>query len=252
MKIALPALTLLAALLLPGCFKPTPAATPSSAPAPAIHYWATFTGNGDKPGTGFILAEQGGGVLSGKFYILDPNKAGNFNAGFAMDLKDLKNTPSGITFTVNLPNDTKESMELDFDRQKIPSGKFSAILKETSEPDTVPSTVEFTPTPNPPPPGRRAARRGKADPASSPLPAQTPRQFFGLGGVDAAFSEPRLTFDVRRRKQPKNFRERKKSGVKPPHSKKLQIPTIEKFAVLSLVESPADFPIPLPSPARRN
>ena len=168
MKIALPALTLLAALLLPGCFKPTPAATPSSAPAPAIHYWATFTGNGDKPGTGFILAEQGGGVLSGKFYILDPNKAGNFNAGFAMDLKDLKNTPSGITFTVNLPNDTKESMELDFDRQKIPSGKFSAILKETSEPDTVPSTVEFTPTPNPPPPGLSAAELGKADNASSP------------------------------------------------------------------------------------
>ncbi len=64
--------------------------------------WKAFVANGDKPGVGFCLTQRDS-EISGDFFLLDPNKPGDFKAaGRRAAMKIARTTDTEIHFTVVL------------------------------------------------------------------------------------------------------------------------------------------------------
>ena len=85
-------------------------------------------GNGDKPGIGFALMEIDGKIASGKFYILDPNRPGDFAKGREINLEDLENVVGGIRFRLKLNDQLEEKEEMKLLNFPTKERTFKAIL----------------------------------------------------------------------------------------------------------------------------
>ena len=135
-----------------------------------VSYWTAHRENGDKPGIGYVLTVQGDGILAGKFYIMDPNKPGDFGAGVDFDFANITNIKTGATFTLPLPDKTNDSFYLLMDHKDLNSNSMEIFIKDTTEPDSKLFKYIFTPTPNPPPTGLSLEEYKNRKKASAPAP----------------------------------------------------------------------------------
>ena len=81
-----------------GCVQP-------SKPNQAV--WLASTDNGDKPGNGIKLVENAG-RLNATFFLLDPNKPHDFNAGRAFPTDVFQVGKSELRFVVHLDDNQKD------------------------------------------------------------------------------------------------------------------------------------------------
>ncbi len=149
----LPALAL-AALLLTGCSKTA---------SPNIRYWSTYNTDGDKPGIGFVLTEDNGAIVAGRFYILDPNHPGDFSSGFGINFDHLQPTGTGATFALSLPDNSVQKCELVFHASDLSIGKLHAVMRDPAASNSRDIPFDFAPTPNPPSPGLTRAQLEEKD-----------------------------------------------------------------------------------------
>ena len=129
MKLIFYSFVLLTVLVLSGCAKKSSGNDNSS----GQKYWKAFTKGTDKPGIGFILVEQNGTIINGFFYILNPKKPGDFDAGAQMAMQDIAKVEFGIKFSVKLTDGQLMKSQLKFDMNSLSKDKFDATLQEIGD-----------------------------------------------------------------------------------------------------------------------
>jgi hypothetical protein len=73
--------------------------------------WRASTDNGDKPGNGIVLVEDGGRI-NGTFFLLDPNKPHNFKAGRAFPTEVVQAREGELRFVVRLGDNQKDEFAI--------------------------------------------------------------------------------------------------------------------------------------------
>lgn len=80
----------------------------------ATKTWQASEDNGDKPGTGFRLKVANGRVVSGRFYLLDPERPHDFQRRWSVPLRIGTNESNLLRFELNLGPAQKERLSLRF------------------------------------------------------------------------------------------------------------------------------------------
>ncbi len=75
--------------------------------------WVASEANGDKPGFGFKLVEERGRI-SATFFLLDPNKPHDFEAGRAFPTEVVRSRESELHFVVRLDDNRKDEFVILF------------------------------------------------------------------------------------------------------------------------------------------
>ncbi|MBI3879330.1 MAG: hypothetical protein HY301_04610 [Verrucomicrobia bacterium] len=70
--------------------------------------------NGDKPGCGFRLEVIGDHVVSGRFWLLDPNRPHDFAAGQSVAITNIRNEGRTVLFSVNVGRELPQRDKLTF------------------------------------------------------------------------------------------------------------------------------------------
>ena len=119
--------------------------------------WVASEANGDKPGFGFKLIEETG-QISATFFLLDPNKPHDFEAGRPFPTEIIRSRKSELHFVVRLEDNRKEEFVIQLQRP-LRGDLVNATLRDF-ERGTKPTALLFVRQNQRVPPGRtREVRR---------------------------------------------------------------------------------------------
>ena len=102
--------------------------------------WVASKASGDKPGFGIKL-EENVGKVSGTFFLLDPNKPHDFNAGKSFPTEVVRTTETELRFVVHLDDGRKDEFVVSLQGALRGSG-INATLRDF-EPGTQPMSLRF-------------------------------------------------------------------------------------------------------------
>jgi hypothetical protein len=80
----------------------------------ATKTWQASEDHGDKPGTGLRLKVASGRVVSGRFYLLDPEHPHDFQRGRSVPIRIGSNDSNSVQFEFDLGPTQKERLSLRF------------------------------------------------------------------------------------------------------------------------------------------
>ncbi|MEQ2006157.1 MAG: hypothetical protein ABMA26_05105 [Limisphaerales bacterium] len=109
----------------------------------ATKTWQASEDHGDKPGTGFKLKVANGRVVSGRFYLLDPERPHDFQRGRSVPIRIRASDSNRVQFELNLGPAQKEQLSLRF-LKPLEREPVEAELRDESG-TGVPTRLKFVP-----------------------------------------------------------------------------------------------------------
>ena len=101
--------------------------------------WRASNDNGDKPGNGIELTLHDSNIL-GRFFLLEPEKPHNFDAGIAFPIRILERRPHELVCEVRFSPTQLDKFVLKLP-ESFPQGKFDATMVDAEPGDT---PIKFT------------------------------------------------------------------------------------------------------------
>lgn len=105
--------------------------------------WRASVDNGDKPGIGIELTRRGE-ALTGRMFLLDPNRPKNFSAGSARPMEIHRFTDKEVRFTVEWKPEIHDEMILRLS-SPLQGERVHGVLESADRSDT-PRDYEFVRT----------------------------------------------------------------------------------------------------------
>ena len=102
--------------------------------------WRASNDNGDKPGSGIELTLKDN-LISGRFFLLEPEKAHDFIAGRAFPMKITERTPRELFCEVRFSESQLDKFVLKLP-PSFPQNQFIAVMQDP-EPGTSPIEFNF-------------------------------------------------------------------------------------------------------------
>lgn len=109
----------------------------------ATKTWQASEDHGDKPGTGFRLKVANGRIVSGRFYLLDPDHPHEFQRGRSVPIRISASDSSRVQFELNLGPAQQERLSLRF-LKPLNGEPVEAELRDESGAG-VPTRLKFVP-----------------------------------------------------------------------------------------------------------
>lgn len=114
----------------------------------ATRTWQASENHGDKPGTGFRLKVANGRVVSGRFYLLDPEHPHDFQRGRSVPIRISASNSNSVQFEFDLGPAQKERLSLRF-LKPLEREPVEADLRDERGAG-IPTRLKFTPAGSPP------------------------------------------------------------------------------------------------------
>lgn len=109
----------------------------------AIKTWQASEDHGDKPGTGFKLKVANGRVVSGRFYLLDPEHPQDFQRKWSVPIRITASDSNSVQFEFDLGPAQKKRLSLRF-LKSLEQEPVEADLRDESG-TSIPTRLKFTP-----------------------------------------------------------------------------------------------------------